>query len=116
MRRLYPYNVETGNLNLVPGRSIRVQKRAADGSFVISNVGKVPVKFGKSRLMMTSEACSAAEAAALQHDCLTPFNSDNFSESGDDRNGAHEEQKWDIYDSRIMLSVACRLSNGKIAL
>lgn len=61
-------------------------------SVITRKVGKVPVRFGKSRLMTTSVAQIAAEGTGVQPNGPVPLHPNNVSEGGGDRDGGHVEQ------------------------
>lgn len=88
----YPHNAATGELGLVPPRSMCRQKHAADGSSITCNVGEVPVTSGKVIFMKISEPRSAAEASGVQLDETFPLHLYNGTEGGDDNDGEHAEQ------------------------
>lgn len=90
----YPYNVVTREVCFVSPRSIRSQKRVADGFFVTRKVEEVPVRFGKARLTKSSNTRSAARAADVQFDAPVPLYPGNFSEGGDDGDGGHAGTIW----------------------
>lgn len=87
-----------GMLSLIPSRSIRGQKQAANEFFIIGRVGKIPMIFGKSRLLTISEGCSATEAARIQLNDPVSLYSDNVSEHVDERDCASDEQILDFKD------------------
>lgn len=61
-------------------------------------IGDIPVKFGKSRLMTTSEELSAAETAGVQLNNHVSLHPENFFEGGDNRDGGHAKQIWDLQE------------------
>lgn len=68
----YPYNDAAGELSHVPARSICSLRRAADRHFITRNVGEVPVRRDRSRLVATSETRGGAEFASVQLDESVP--------------------------------------------
>lgn len=82
---VYAYNSANGEPSPVPPRSVRGQKRAADGSLITRNVWEALIRFERSRLMTVSQERSATETASFQLDVLVSLHFDNVYEGGADR-------------------------------
>lgn len=92
------YNAATGDVHFVHPRSIRSQKRTADGSFINSKVGKALARFRKAQLWERYEANRAAEAPSVQLDEPVPLSLDNVFVGGDDGDDAHAEPISDLHN------------------
>lgn len=93
-----PYNAATRKLSPIAPRSVRRQKRAADGSFISSKVGEVPVRFREPKFMRISEARSAAVTASAQIYETVPPHPINVSAGRDNRGTAPTKQIRNLQD------------------